>query len=112
MGPDGVVVPPPPLDEHLRLEECVEDLPLQQFVTERAIEALDVAVLPGRTRLDVQRLYSDTPKPLPNSLCRELAAVVAADVFRDASTHEEVAESLQYVLARELPSNVDRQALP
>jgi hypothetical protein len=64
VGPDGVVVPPPPFDKHLRLEECVEDLPLQQFVTELAVETLDVAVPPGRPRLDVERLYADASQPL------------------------------------------------
>ncbi len=111
MGPDGVVVPPPPFGKHLRLEECVEDLPLHQFVTELAIETLDVAVLPERLRLDVERLYADASQPLPDSLRRELAPVVAADVFRDAATHEQVAEPLEDVLARELPGDIDREAL-
>ena len=37
---------------------------------------------------------------------------VAADVLRDAATHEEGAESLEYVLASELSGYIDRQALP
>ena len=42
-----------------------------------------------------------------NSLTR-----VAADVLRDAPTHEEVAESLEYVLGREPPSDADGETLP
>jgi hypothetical protein len=37
---------PPVLDEHLGLEQRVEGFPLQQFVSELAVEALHVPVLP------------------------------------------------------------------
>ncbi len=47
MGPDGVVVPPPSFDEHLRLEERVEDFPLEKLVSQFAVETLGVAVLLG-----------------------------------------------------------------
>ena len=47
MRPDGVVVPPPLLDDNSRLFEAVEDLPVEQLVTQLAVEALVVAVLPG-----------------------------------------------------------------
>ena len=41
----------------------------------------------------------------------EIAAVVAADVLRDGSTHEEVAEPFEHVLAREIPGDIDCKAL-
>ena len=41
------------LDHDLRLLERVEDLAVEQLVSELAVEALDVAVLPGTARLDV-----------------------------------------------------------
>ena len=43
----GVVVPPPALDDDLRLGERVEDFPIEQFVAKPGVEALDEAVLPG-----------------------------------------------------------------
>ena len=46
------VVAPPGLDQHPRLGEAVEDLAVQQFIAKRAVEALVVAVLPGRVRRD------------------------------------------------------------
>ncbi len=45
---NGVVVPPPLLDDDLRLLQAVEDLPVEQFIPEAGIEGLAVAVLPGR----------------------------------------------------------------
>ena len=66
--PDGVAVPSPLLDEHLRLFERVEDLSVQELVPELAVEALVVAVLPRTARLDVERLYAEPPQP--GGLCR------------------------------------------
>ena len=99
------------IDEHLRLEESVEDLPLEKFVRQLAAEALDAAVLPRRPGLDMERFHADASKPILGSLRRELAAVVAADVLRDASTQEEVAEPFEHVLARETPGDIDCKAL-
>ena len=59
---NGVVVPPPALDEDFRLQQRVELLAGQQLVAELAVEALDVAVLPQgtycaeRPALAIQRL--------------------------------------------------------
>lgn len=46
MGPALVVELPPTFDEHLGLSAAAEPLPVQQFVTQLAVEALDEAVLP------------------------------------------------------------------
>ena len=59
MGPDGVVVTTPALDDDLRLAQGVEDLAIEQLVPEAGIEALDVAVLPGAARSDLGGLGSD-----------------------------------------------------
>ena len=50
--PDAVVVPSPVLDEHLRFLKGVEDLCIQEFISELAIEGFDIAVLPGTTGFD------------------------------------------------------------
>ena len=56
MRPFGVVVDAPTFDDCLGLLQAVKDLAIQAFVPELAVEGLAVAVLPGRTRLDVQAL--------------------------------------------------------
>src|SRR4029450_7602275 len=43
---DGIVVTPPALDHDLSLLQRIEDLPVQQFVAQAGVEALDVPVLP------------------------------------------------------------------
>ena len=59
MRPLRVVVIPPSLDEDLGFTQRHEDLTAQQLVTQLAIKALDVPVLPGTSRLDVQSLHAD-----------------------------------------------------
>ena len=55
----GVVVSPPTLDDDLRLGERVGDFPIKQFIPEPGVEAFDEAVLPGRSRCDVDGLGPD-----------------------------------------------------
>lgn len=65
MGPPLVVELPPAFDEHLGLGAAAEPFPVQQFVTQFSIEALDESVLPwtagrdeGRTDCSVSHLGS------------------------------------------------------
>lgn len=64
VGPEGVVFHSPPLDEYLGLSEGVEDLSIQQFVSEFTVETFTVAVFPGATRFDIEGSYSCSFKPL------------------------------------------------
>ena len=82
MRAHAVVVLAPALDQHSCLGDRVEDLAVQQLVTQLAVEALHVAVLPGTARLDVERLHADFPEPCPHRLRGEFASVVAAHVVR------------------------------
>src|SRR6266446_10748974 len=61
--PDRVVVPSPALDDDLGLVESVEDFAVEQLVAQASVEALDVAVLPGATPLDVGGLETDNRDP-------------------------------------------------
>ena len=45
MQPERIVLDPPPLDQHLRFQQRVEDLTYQELVPQLAIERLDVSVL-------------------------------------------------------------------
>jgi len=53
-----VVFLAPLFDEYLSFLEGVEDLSIQQFVSELPIETFTVSVLPGTAGFDVQGLYS------------------------------------------------------
>src|SRR4051794_25636744 len=111
MGPDGVVVTTPALDDDLRLAQSVEDLATEQLVPEASIEALDVAVLPRAARSDVGGLGSDRRDPLLDGLGDELRAVVGANVARHATQDEQVREHVDDVDGLELASDPDGQAL-
>ena len=73
---EPIVVLPPCLDQHLRLLQVVEDLSIQQFIPKLAVEALDVAVLPGAARLDEQGAHLQPAQPLPHRLRDKLRPVV------------------------------------
>src|SRR5580698_11412012 len=62
---DRVVVNPPAFSQHAQFFHRVEDLTVEELVPELGVEALAVAVLPGRAGFDVQRLCSCLCKPLP-----------------------------------------------
>ena len=64
----GVVMMPPPFDEHLGFLQGHEDLRVEQFVTKFAVEALVVAVLPGATGLDVKGCGADLAQPVTNAV--------------------------------------------
>ena len=75
MRPYGVVVASPGFDHDLGLLQCVEDLAVEQFIAQFAVEAFAIAVLPRAARLDIGRLGSDGCDPLPKSKSNELRTV-------------------------------------
>ena len=111
MWADGVVVAPPGFDENLRRLHGVEDLSVQEFVAQPRVEALDISILPGRTRLDEGGPGAVRGDLLPDSPGDELRAVVGADIGRDAAQDEQVGQDIDDVNGGKLPANPDRQAL-
>ena len=77
-----VVLDPPVLDQHLRLEQAVELLDGQELVAQPAVERLDEWVFPRRTGFDVAAARTAEPAPVAQRVGRELGPVVAADVPR------------------------------
>ena len=57
----------------------------QKLVSKAAVETLDIPVLPGAARLDVQHFKLQLLKPRPNDDRREFRTVVAANVIRKTS---------------------------
>ena len=72
MGSEGIVHPPPLLDGYRCLGQCVEDLTVQELVSQFAVEALVVAVLPRTARRDVEGLGPQPGQPSPHQFRREL----------------------------------------
>jgi putative transposase len=78
----GVVVLAPGFDDGSRFGEAVEDLAIEQLVAELRVEALAVAVLPRRSRLDERGAGANGGNPLPYGPGDELGAMVRADMAR------------------------------
>jgi len=93
----GVVMLAPLLDDELSFLERVEDLPVEQFIAEASIEALDVSVLPGWSWLDIGRPGGDGLDPLADRFGNELRAGVGSDVGRRVALDEQVGERIDHI---------------
>src|SRR5688500_16798112 len=94
MRADGVVVPPPALDNDLRLSQRVEDFAIEQFIAQAGIEAFDEAVLPWAASFDVGGPCTHGCNPVLHGFGDEFGAVVGADVPGNAAQDEEVRQSI------------------
>ena len=99
MGSDGIVQPPPLLDEYRCLGQCVEDLSVQELVSQFAVEALVVAVLPRTARRDVEGLDPQPGQPSPHQFRRESWPVVRAQMLGRTVPSEEIGEHLENVVS-------------
>ncbi len=111
MRADVIVLPEPLGDDHTGLVDACKPLSIQNLVPERSIEALVVAVLPGRARIDPDRLNADALKPVLKRCRRELRTIVRANVVRPAAFQQQRIERLQNVRRAHLRSNAHTQGL-
>lgn len=79
-----VVLVTPLLDQRPGLQEVAEEFAIQDLVPESGIEAFDVGVLPGRSRLNVLGLCPERFEFFPERPGNELRTVVRADEVRGA----------------------------
>ncbi len=84
MSPYVIVLLSPVLIEQLHPLGSVNCLPVETLVSELTAEALDVPVLPGITRCNVQRLGPNLTKPAPDHIGCELRTVIGSDLPRDS----------------------------
>lgn len=47
MGPENVVLLPPPFDDHSGLAKSIENLPVEQLISQLYIKGFVVSILPG-----------------------------------------------------------------
>ena len=99
---------PPGFDENLGFPQGVKDFSVQELVAQPCVEALDVTILPGRSRFDEGGPGADRGDPLPDRPGNELQPVVGTDVGRDAAQDEQVGQNIDDVSRRKLPSSPDR----
>ena len=80
-----VVLAQPLIDDGLGLPGGGEPFGIQDFAAQGSIEALIVAIFPGRARVDIYRLDADTDEPILEDRRCELRAVVGPYVLRLSS---------------------------
>src|SRR5499427_9319306 len=110
MRPDRIVMAPPAFDDDLSFLEGVEDLAIEQLITQASVEALDVAVLPRTAPLDIGNLGADSGDPSLDSLGDELRSVVGPDVTGNAAQDGQIGENVDDIDCFELAGDTDRQA--
>ena len=106
-----IVVHPPPIHNVPRLRQVQQQLTIQAFITQLPVEAFDIPVLPRTARLDEQRLDARRSEPRLDRLASELRTIVAPDASRASTDHEQFIQRSHHIRAREVPTDLDRQAL-
>src|ERR1700712_1507211 len=109
--PDLFVVLAPERDGRSGLLQRLEPLFVQALVPELAVEALDVAVLHGPSRLDQDVADCVGVGPAHEGTARELRAVVGAHGQRVAPEDGRLVKQPRDVLARDAPVHRDTHAL-
>jgi len=79
--------------------EGVENLFLQTFLQQLAVDALAIPVLPGTARIVLQRFGSYPGQPVPQCLGHKLRAVIRSVVLRDAMHQHHLRQGLDHVVA-------------
>ena len=102
----------PTADQHLGFLRRVQELPFRQHVPQRAVEALDVSILPWAPWLNERCPYPQLAQLLLHLLGREFWPVVRTNMLRDAPGAEQLRQTLLYVFGGQPPSRPDAQTLP
>lgn len=102
---------PPLLDNDASFLHAHEFFAVQTLVSEPAIEAFDIAVLPRATRFDVGSPDIDLFEELSDTTADKLRAVVAADEFRDAANCEQIRQQFDELIACEFATDFQCKAL-
>ena len=99
------------LDEYFRFEQRGEDLSVEQFVAESAVERLAVAVLPWTAGLDVVGRDAGGRKPLLDFVRNELWAIIGSNVGRRAVRLDQSLEHGDDIAPSDVEGDENGQAL-
>ena len=105
-----IIIQSPAINNISRLGKAQEQFAIEAFVPKLTVEALDVSVFPRAARLDEQRSDLCILKPPSHSFTGKFRTVIATEIFWLASNRKKLFQYLEHVLARKVPSDLDRQA--
>src|SRR5215472_18014352 len=95
---DGIVVGPPAFRQNPRFLERIEQLAIEKLGPHLAVERFEVAVLPGRARLDVEGLDPERLQPAAQRRGNDLGPVIRPTVLRHAVVHKECGHQQDHLL--------------
>ena len=101
MGTMSVVMPSPLLDQDRRFLQGIEDLHVQQLVSELAVETFAVTVLPRAAGLDEQRADVQPFQPVSYRMSAKFGPVVRSNMVGWTMGDEQLSEQPQHVIAVE-----------
>ena len=107
-----VVGAPPAFDEHFGFPTRLEDLAIEQFVSQLAVETLDIAIFPRTSRFDEQRLDTHPSEPFSDRPGRTLRSVIGPEVLRCPMMNEKRGQPMQDVIRSQPPFDIDGQTFP
>jgi hypothetical protein len=82
--------------KHSCFEEVTEDLSAEEFIPERAIEALDVAVFPRSTRGNEPSFDIELRQMIPNRIGHKFCPVIASDEGRSSAFPNQPVQHVDY----------------
>lgn len=112
MRAQSVVMIAPPARDAADLLQTVEDLAIEQFITQAGIEALDIAVFPRATGLDVEGGDTEAAQPSAHCMGDELGAIIGPDMLGRPMLDEQIGQHVDDVVGSEPPQRYHRQAFP
>lgn len=112
MGPFLVVVTAIVLDEDASFGHAEHEFPVEAFVTQRAIEALDMAILLRAARIDVEALDPALGQPLLQDSGNELRSIVTADVLGQAAFGGQPFHDFNQIMSRQSAGHMQGQTFP
>src|ERR1700677_3452115 len=89
---DGVVVGAPAFGQYPQFLDRVEDLRVEELISEFRVERFAVAVLPWRAGFDVQCLCADVGEPLTQVFRHELGTIIRTYVLRNALHYHDIGQ--------------------
>jgi hypothetical protein len=81
----AIIIHPLAIHNISQLINVQEQLSNEQFISESAVERLDIAILPRTARSDIQGFYADPLQTFLNSFRDKLQPIVITDISRVAS---------------------------
>ena len=77
--PIVIVIHPPAIRNISQFTNTQKQLSIEQFISELAVERLDIAIFPGTAWGNIQGLYARFSQPFLNSTRYKLRSIVTAD---------------------------------